>query len=196
MDKGEKLALFLGMLSGDGCLSIKHNGAGYRDYPIDFCNTNREIIDLFASLFKEVFELQGNIYERDRPNRKRIWHVHKHSVKIVNYLKKLGFPEGVKRDKLRVLPIIKEGTENEKIAFISGVILTDGSVSERKVLFHLGSKLFLEELSALIGEFTGEIKAVKEYTQKGKYKSYQLCLNKKEKELLLSRRATMVLGRS
>ena len=51
MNKKEKLALFLGMLSGDGCLSISHNGEGYRNYPINFCNTNKEIVKLFDDLF-------------------------------------------------------------------------------------------------------------------------------------------------
>jgi len=33
MNKDEKLALFLGMLSGDGCLSLSHNSRGQKDYP-------------------------------------------------------------------------------------------------------------------------------------------------------------------
>ena len=39
MNRKEKLAIFLGMLSGDGCLPIKHNGEGYRDYAVQFYNT-------------------------------------------------------------------------------------------------------------------------------------------------------------
>ena len=192
MKKGEKLALFLGMLSGDGCLSIGHNGEGYRDYPIQFCNTEKEKVALFDSLFFELFGIRGKISSRKRAeNRKRIWHFLKYSVKIAGYIKELGFPEGVKRDILRVLPIIKSGTKKEKLAFLNGVIITDGYTTENILRFHLGSKLFLEDLSKLMSEFTGVIKPVKEFSQKkGKYKSYQLYLNKGEKEVLLSNMPT------
>src|SRR3989344_3952672 len=115
MDRGEKLALFLGMLSGDGCLSIKHNGEGYRDYPIDFCNVEQEIVLLFNKLFYDLFKINGNIYSRQRQNRKVIWTFCKYSRKIVEELKALGFPEGVKRDVLRILLLVKGGTNNEKL---------------------------------------------------------------------------------
>mgnify|MGYP001559461746 CR=1 FL=1 len=75
MNKKEKLALFIGMLSGDGCLSIKHNGEGYRDYPIDFCNTDKSKVTLFDNLFYDLFGIRGRISSRKRAkNRKRIWH--------------------------------------------------------------------------------------------------------------------------
>lgn len=198
MNKKEKLALFLGMLSGDGCLSIKHNGEGYRDYPIDFCNTEKEKVILFDNLFYEIYGIHGKISSRQRPNRKLIWHFLKHSVKIVKELKEIGFPEGVKRDVLRIPKMIFNGTDGEKILFIHGVIITDGSLNEKRLQFHSGSKLFLEDLSNLIGEFIGIVKPVKEYVQREVYRSYQLSLYNVEKDKLLAKcpRATMVLGRS
>jgi len=199
MNKKDKLALFLGMLSGDGCLSIAHNGEGYRDYPIDFCNTEKEKVILFYNLFFDLFGVHGTISSVKRAeNRKRLWSFRKHSVKVAGELKKLGFPEGVKRDILRIPNIIKKGSDKEKLAFIHGVIITDGSVNDKRVLFHSGSKLFLEDMSELIGEFVGCVKPIKEYTQREIYKSYQLCLNKEERDILLSKcpRATMVLGQS
>jgi len=77
--------------------------------------------------------------------------------------------------------------KSEKFAFIEGVLITDGCIRKNKtIIFHSGSKLFLEDLSELIGEFIGEVKQIKEYIQRERYKSYQLNLNKKETELLLS----------
>ena len=97
----------------------------------------------------------------------------------------------MKRDVLRVLPIIKKGTAEDKLAFLYGVIITDGYQTDKILRFHLGSKLFLEDLSLLISEFIGTIKPVKEFLQQnGKYKSYQLYLNKEEKDILLSRMPT------
>ena len=99
---------------------------------------------------------------------------------------------------MRVPNRINNGSQNEKLNFLYGVIITDGSIGKNRLLFHSGSKLFLEDLSKLISLFIGREKPIKEYIQREIYKSYQLCLNKQEKELILSKcpRATMVLGRS
>lgn len=198
MNRFEEYALFLGMLSGDGCLAIAHNGEGYRNYPIDFCNTEKYKVLLFDKLFFDLFGLHGTINSRQRVNRKKIWGFRKFSVKIAKEIKGFGFPEGVKRDLLCIPNRIKEGSQKEKLAFIYGFLITDGSVGDRRILFHSGSKRFLNELSDLISEFIGNRKTIKEYVQKNKYKSYQLCLNKEEKNKILSMcpRATMVLGRS
>lgn len=195
MNKKEKLALFLGMLSGDGCLVINYNKEGYRDYPIDFVNTEQGKVILFSRLLYDLFGLNSNIYPRKRDNRKILWQLRKRSVKTYKKLSGIGFPEGIKRDKLRILNIIKNGSKKEKAAFIYGVLITDGSIGDRRILFHSGSKLFLEDLSKLISEFTNVKKPVREYVQREFYKSYQLCLNKAEKEIILSRcpRGTMVL---
>ena len=164
MNRKEKFALFLGMLSGDGCLSIAHNGKGYRDYPIDFCNTEEDKVKLFDSLFFDLFGVHGTISSTKRAeNRKRIWIFRKHSVKIAKELKKIGFPEGVKSDILRITKRIKNGTRKEKSAFIYGVLITYGSVNDKRILFHSGSKLFLEDMSKLIGEFIGRNKPIKEF---------------------------------
>lgn len=184
MNRSEKLALFLGMLSGDGCLSIMHNGEGYRNYPIQFYNNDKNKVLLFNQLFFDLFGLQGTVSSRTRKNRKEIWEFKKTSHKACDEIKSLGFPEGVKRDVLRVLPIIKNGTKEEKLAFLHGIIITDGYQNEQCLRFHLGSKLFIEDLSILIAEFIGNIKPVKQYIQ-GKYISYQLSLNKQEKDIIL-----------
>ncbi len=187
MNRGEKLALFLGMLSGDGCLSIKHSGEGYRDYPIQFWNNDEKIVRLFDQLFFDLFEIHGRISSRKREKRQEIWEFLKHSHKIVNELRAIGFPEGVKRDVLRVPKIIFQGSNNEKISFIWGLLITDGCVRESGAIsFHLGSKLFLEDFSNLISQVIGVRKPIKEFIQKEKYHSYQLYLNKDEGLALLS----------
>lgn len=191
MNKKEKFALFLGMLSGDGCLSIKHNGEGYRIYPIDFCNTNKELVVLFDQLFFELFGLRANLTSRKREGRKKIWQFLKYSKKTVEELKSIGFPEGVKRDVLRILNIIKNGSKKEKLAFILGILITDGSIKKNNyIMWHMGGKLFLEDLSKLIEVIFNIKRPIKEFIQRGKYKSYQLTLNSKEGTILLSEMPT------
>ena len=191
MKKEEKLALFLGMLSGDGCLPIKHNGDGYRNYAVQFYNTDKNLVLNFDKLFFELFRVHGKISARKRRNRKEIWEFCKYSKKIVEEIKDIGFPEGVKRDILRVPKIIKNEKRNGKIAFIIGFLITDGCLRKNKsILFHSGSKIFLEELSELIEKITGNKKPIREFIQKERFKSYQLNLNKSETSILLSEMPT------
>lgn len=191
MNKKEKLALFLGMLSGDGCLPIKHSGEGYRDYAVQFYNTNKDIMILFQQLLFELFGLNSKIRHTDRENKKRLFEICKYSKDIVNKIKQLGFPEGVKRDILRVPDIIKNGERNEKISFIIGLLITDGCLRKQgSILFHSGSKLLLEDVSELLKEIIGEKKKVNEFIQRDKFKSYQLNLNKQETKSLLSQLPT------
>ena len=193
MNKKEKLALFLGMLSGDGCLPIKHNGKGYRDYAIQFYNTNKEIVELFNKLFFELFKTNGKIHveERKKSKRKDLFSICKYSKEIYNYIKELGFPEGIKKDKLKVLEIINYSKEKEKLAFIKGFLITDGCIRKNKtIIFHSGSKRFLEDLSALISEIIGITKPIREFVQREIYRSYQLNLNKQEAKIMLSQMPT------
>jgi intein/homing endonuclease len=186
MNKEQKFALFLGMLSGDGCLSIKYNGEGRRNYPIHFCNTDSKKVFLFNKLFLDCFKLNGRISSRKRENKKVLREFLKHSKPIVEKLRLIGFPEGVKRDALRVPKLIKNGTKREKLAFIYGFIITDGHVRKNgSILFHLGSKLFIEDLSILISGFIHKNKPIKEFIQLKKYHSYQLSLNKQEAKIIM-----------
>lgn len=199
MNKKEELALFFGMLCGDGCLTRSHNGEGYRVYPIDFVNTDKNKVIIFNRLLNNLFGIKGKIYPRKRKNRKLIWTMRKHCRNVYEEIKTLGFPEGVKRDVLRIPALIKKGTKNEKIFFVKGLIITDGSIKkDGGILFHLGSKLFLEDLSNLIKDIIKIKKPIKEFMQLNKYKSYQLYLNKMEGKIFIdtSRRGTMVLHES
>ena len=186
MNKKEKLALFLGMLSGDGCLPLQHSGQGYRDYAVRFCNTNKGIVNLFGDLFFKLFGGHGKIRVTRRKDRKDLYEFCKYSKKIVNDLINLGFPEGVKRDILRVPKIINKGTKRERLYFIYGFLITDGCIRKNKtIIFHLGSKLFLQDLTKLINYSIKSNLKIKEYTQKGKYESYQLNLYKEDAARLL-----------
>ena len=187
MNKKEKLALLLGMLCGDGCLPIKHNGEGYRDYAIQFYNTDENVVNLFSDIFFYLFNSEGKIRYSDRKNKQRLFEFCKYSKDIVNKIKKLGFPEGVKRDILRVPSYIKKSSNNEKLFFILGVLITDECIRKKgDILFHLGSKLFLGDLSSLIESIIKVKKKVVEYTQREKFKSYQLNLNIPEAVKLIS----------
>jgi intein/homing endonuclease len=173
----ENRALFLGMLCGDGHLSIhtkKRKYGVYYDYCIGFCNTDKELMKVFSRLFFQLFSIQGNFHPRSRPNRKRIYEFHSYSRKVFEKILSWKFPVGIKRDALRIPNIILKGSRKEKLGFLLGVLITDGCVRKNKtILFHSGSKKFLEDLSRLINNLFGVKKGVKSYVQRKKYISYQ-----------------------
>ncbi len=77
--------------------------------------------------------------------------------------------------------------EKEKLLFLKGVIITDGSIRKQgNVLFHLASKKFLEDISDLIYELFNLRKPIKEYLQREKFYSYQLLLDKREAQIVLN----------
>lgn len=66
------------------------------------------------------------------------------------------------------------------------MIITDGVIRKSgSVLFHMGSKQFLEDVNQLVFKLFGVEKTVKGYVQKGKFYSYQLTLNKENAQEIL-----------
>ncbi len=95
--KEEKLALLIGMFAGDGCLPIKHNGQGDRNYQIAFYNTDKELVLLFRSLFFQLFGINGKIFYSDRLNKKRLWHFEKYGKELaVRFNQEFEMPFGKK----------------------------------------------------------------------------------------------------
>ena len=183
----EDLALFLGMLCGDGHLCIRTKKKGYKNYSVEFCNTNIKIIKLFDELFYKIFKIKGNFHPRNRKGRKEIFEFRSYSKESFDEISELGIPIGVKRDKLRIPRIILNSQRDSKLNFFLGVLITDGCIRKnRTIIFHSGSKLFLEDLSRLIDDLFNVKKDIKSYTQKDKYISYQLSLNKNESQKILS----------
>lgn len=181
----EKLALFLGMLCGDGYLGVRTKKKGYKNFSVEFCNTNLEIVKLFDNLFYDLFNVKGNFHSRIRNGRKEIFEFRRYSKDIFNYISSLGFPIGIKKERLKI-PAIVLGSRKEKEMFLVGVLITDGCIRRnRTIIFHSGSRLLLEDISNLIYELFGVKRKVKEYLQRNKYLSYQLNLNKEESQKII-----------
>ena len=188
LKKSEDLALFLGMLAGDGCLPIKYNGEGYRVYPISFYNSDKEKVKLFADLFYGLFSIKGKIRCRVRKNRKPLWEFEKYSVCIYHLINSdFEIINGKKSRNVKVPSFIMDGEDLLKKAFFLGLLITDGSVRKRgDIIFHSASKHLLLGVKQIILDVWGYNKKVKTYLQKGKFISYQLNLNKTESSIVLS----------
>ena len=188
LKKSEDLALFLGMLTGDGCLPIKRNGNGYRVYPINFYNTDKRQIHLFNNLFKKIFNLEGHIQTRQRKNRKRQWIFEKYSVKlykIINNEFEIG--NGKKALKAKIPSFILNGNDELKKFFFLGLLITDGRVGiDRSIIFNCASKKLMYDLKQLVKDVWDFDRPIYHYIQKNKFNVYRLILNKIQGPIILS----------
>ncbi len=188
LKKTNGLALFLGMFVGDGGLSIKKNGEGYRIYPITFYNSEKKLVLLFHKLFYKLFKIKGNIRSRKRENKKELWEFEKYSVKMYNIINKdFEIPCGKKASKVRIPSFVLSGAESIKLHFFLGLLVTDGSIQINRIQFHSASDDLLIDLKKVIHELWGFNKKVKTYIQKNKYYSYQLSLKKSESSKILTK---------
>jgi len=183
-----KLSLFLGLLVGDGYISNRNNGNGYPTYSINFYNTKKLFVELFDYLYFDLFNKNGKISFRSRPNRKDLYEFNSYSRDIFNFIVySLNVPYGKKAKIVRIPKIVLNSNNKSKIYFFLGLLLSDGFVNKRgNIGFHMASKGLLEDLSLLIKEVWGYDKLVKEVIQKDKYYSYQLNLNIDESNKILN----------
>ena len=188
LKNSKDLALFLGMFAGDGCLSFKHNGDGYRTYPIRFYNTKKDYVNLFHSLFFKLFEINGKIRSRKREGRKELWEFEKYSKEIYTIINKnFEIFCGKKALNVKIPSFILKGNKELKKSFFLGLLITDGSIRKKEdLMFHCASKGLIQNLNNLVETTWGFKKQVKRYLQKEKFTSYQLTLNKKESSIILS----------
>ena len=182
-----KLALFLGMLVGDGSISNRKNGFGYPTYSVAFWNTRREYVDLFSNLNSDLFDSEGKINPRHRPNKKVLYEFRIYSKPIFDYLvDDVGIPSGKKAAIVKIPKIILKSNNEVKKYFFLGLFLTDGGLNKRGNLhFHMASRELLLGLSGMIKDIWGFDKEVKNVIQKNKYFSYQLNLNMDESSVVL-----------
>jgi len=188
LKKSKELALFLGMLVGDGCMPIKHNGQGYRVYPITFYNTNKGMVKSFGDLFYHLFGLKGKVRGKERKNKKLLWEFEKYSVSLYKMIN-VDFEIfcGKKAPNVSIPSFILDGNREVKKYFFFGLLITDGGIRKDKtIIFHLASKKLIYDLRKLIKSYWGFDKPVKRYVQREKFISYQLNLNRKESSTILS----------
>ena len=180
------LALLLGMFAGDGCLPIKHNGQGYRNYQIAFYNTNKSYVVLFSDLFFKLFKIKGKIFCRKRENRKPLWSFEKYSKELaIIFNERFEIPFGKKARNVFIPSFIKNSSNEIKMHFFLGLFITDGGLrKDNTIIFHSASKKLISDLRDLFLQIWAFDKPLREYNQRG-FLSYQINLNRKESRTIL-----------
>lgn len=118
----EKLALFTGLFYGDGSLLNSKSAARNGTWRIDFAEGDKEVVEIFARLGKEIFDVDFKMQFRGT------WHVaYIRSKVIYRFLSNIcGHPTGRKTGKLQFPKIFRFPNASRK--FLSGLFSTEGTI--------------------------------------------------------------------
>ena len=183
------LSYFVGVITGDGSLPIKHNGQKQRNYVVSIEKANRKFISSFLRpLVKEIFDIKWSLITRKVKKKKKTWILYLYSKPLYRYLTQIfELPEGKKSYKIRMPSIIRNLKPHERIPFMAGVMDTDwGILGGDRFGVHCASKLLLEDTKNTLEELVKIKLNVKKFKQKNKYTSYQLIIPKKHKQNLFN----------
>ena len=116
------LSYWMGLLVGDGCISIS---ATKRKQRVNFTNEDMELLKSFENLLVEYFvDDVDNIDVRDRKHNKG-FDITYFSKKLVQFLLTCGFTNTTALDK-KVPYVIKRANRDNICSFLSGLFDTDG----------------------------------------------------------------------
>lgn len=146
------LSYWMGLLVGDGCVSVSKNKRKQR---ISFVNEDQDLLDSFESYLIKYF-ITNKDEKIDRRNRKNnTWEIQYFCKKLVRYLLKCGFTKTTALDK-KIPEVLKKASRENLIAFIQGLYDTDGGVYVQKrnngctVSFNTSSLQLAKEVQSVL----------------------------------------------
>jgi len=135
------LAYWMGLLVGDGCVSISKNKRKQR---VDFVSEDQDLLDSFENYLREYFLLDKNENIRRDNRRNNTWEIEYYCKKLVHYLLKCGFTKTTALDK-KIPDVIKKASKEIFIAFLQALFDTDGGIYIQKTTN--GCEVFLSTSS-------------------------------------------------
>jgi len=122
------LSYWMGLLVGDGCVSISKDKRKQR---VNFVNEDQDLLDAFENNLRKYFciDKEEKISRRNRKN--NTWEIEYYCKKLVNYLLKCGFTKTTALDK-KIPHVLKKASRDNLIAFLQAVYDTDGCVYTQK----------------------------------------------------------------
>lgn len=145
------LSYWMGLLVGDGCVSISKNKRKQR---IDFVNEDQDLLASFENILRKYFcvDKDENISCRNRKN--NTYEMEYYCKKLIQYFLKCGFTKTTALDK-KIPYILKKASRENLIAFIQGLMDTDGGVYIQNgnicsVHFSTSSKQLAKEVQSVL----------------------------------------------
>ncbi len=117
-----ELAYWMGLLVGDGCVSISKSERKQR---VNFVNEDVELLDSFEKGLSDYFV--DDVDHIDRRNRKnKTWEMEYFCKKLVTFLLQCGLTKTTAVDK-KVPYVVRRAPEEYVVAFLRGLFDTDGN---------------------------------------------------------------------
>jgi intein/homing endonuclease len=144
---------FLGLLLGDGCL-IRTKKSGNRcTYLAQITFRYRKDAENILPIAQRLFGVRPTILKGTG----RCYNLFIHSKPLIFILhKRYQIPMGLKYDSICVPNVVRDATDNQKIAFIKGVFESDGNIYNYKnrkgVQIRQKSLYFLNQLKGLLDD--------------------------------------------
>jgi len=135
------LAYFIGALYGNGCTSEQK-------YRVRFSHGRLDILNRLDHIGQNLFGLSGSIYMDKRGGRHELVFANK---QLYHFLKANGLAKGCKSKELQRMPqVIRMSSQESILAFIAGLIDTDGSVRQSgSVAITSASETFLRHIQQI-----------------------------------------------
>ena len=137
------LALFIGMVYGDGWLVSRPKDLSKGRWNIGFVEGDVKVVKAFVRLAKKLFNVKFKLYPRIR---KSLYYEARVNCRILYEFLSQNFDlvGGFKAKKIRIPQLIKK--KNLIEPFIAGLISTDGSVRGSRIIYSSISKVIIDEI--------------------------------------------------
>lgn len=145
------LSYWMGLLLGDGCVSVSKNKRKQR---VDFVSEDQDLLDAFENNLRKYFCVDKE-EKIDRMNRRNnTWEIQYFCKKLAQYLLKCGFTKTIALDK-KIPNILKKASKDNLIACLQGLYDTDGCFYVQKnkgaeITFNTSSKQLAKEVQAIL----------------------------------------------
>lgn len=176
----ENLSFFVASIIGDGHLKKDK-------FQISIENSNKELINYIQKICKELFNKSLNIHPiKIRKNRKPTFKLNIDSKSIYNLLNKVfEIPSGKKSNIVKVPYYIKKSNKKIKLAFLKGIMATEGGKRKRGYGLSTASKELWEDLMKLFNNIKIVVLKDKWIYQKYKKEYYGISFKEKYMKLLM-----------
>jgi intein/homing endonuclease len=169
----EELAFFIAAIIGDGHLKKSK-------FQTSIELSNSELIQEIQRITNQLFRRDFNIHNvKRRKGRKQSWNIYMDSKALHNFLNQaFEIPIGKKSHIVKVPEIIKNSSKKIKLAFLRGIMATEGGKRRRGYGLSTASKELQEGLSELFHKVGIPTKKDKWIYQKYKKEYYGLVFKK------------------
>lgn len=148
----KNLAYWMGLVVGDGCLSINKTRRKQR---VSFVSEDQDLLETFKAYLIDSFVIDKNEHIGVRLRKNNTYEIEYYCTKLISYLLQCGFTKTTALDK-SIPKIIKCASKDNVVAFLQALYDTDGCVyvqgkgNSCEIAFNTSSKVLAKEVQATL----------------------------------------------